>query len=351
MPPRSLIPVTDELSEASLTVLAQTIDPTDTGALKWSIFFPREDVDSVDLDEVTTLDFRPVSGRRAWNSPGRLIPDKTPDFRRITILPVEGYYKWGEYEMQKLRERAGANAARVNEIIGNSIPRKVRQITQANWRRIEVDAFTAWALGTVTVMNPQTGESYVVSFSFDSARMTAAATAWDDPSVNAWNEFLAVMQDAPGFIGPTEGALMDTATMRAIVADGPDVDGSPITVGRAVERISDELGRPFSFLLFDDTVEDFTDGGVVTASAPVWAAGRVAAVPAGGRVGQTAFAPVTRAQDLVAELGREAGIEEDGQTVYYSETNEGKELKVSVQVNPITVPNEQKVFVVDSGIR
>jgi hypothetical protein len=348
--PRSLIPVIDELSEAALTVVAQTIDPTDQGMLKWAMFFPAEPVDSVDLDEVTTLDFRPVSGRRAWNAPGRLIPDKTPDFRNLTIVPVEGYFAWNEYAMQKLRQRAGNNAARVNEIIGNSIPRKVRQITEANWRRVEVDAFTAWALGTVTVMNPQTGATYVVSFGFDSARMTTAATAWNDPGVNAWNEFIAFMQDAPSYIGATEGALMDTPTMRAIVTDGPDINNSPITIGQARERISDELGRPFEFFLFDDTVENFTDGGTATASAPVWSAGRVAAVPAGGRVGRTAFAPVTRAQDLVEELGGSSEIDENGQTVYYTETNEGKELKVSVQVNPLTVPNEQKVFVINSGV-
>jgi len=348
--PRSLIPVVEELSEAALTVLAQTISPTNQGMLKWDLFFPREDVDSVDLDEVTTLDFRPVSGRRAWNAPGRLIPDKTPDFRNIVILPVEGYFKWGEYEMQKLRERAGSNAQRVNEIIGRSIPRKVRHITEANYRRIEVDAFTAWALGTVTVMNPQTGESYVASFGFDSARITTAGTAWDDPGVNAWDEFIAFMQDAPNYIGATEGALMDTLTMREIVADGPEINNSPITVSQAADRISQELGRPFDFITFDDTVDDFTDGGIVTASAVVWPAGRVAAIPSGGRVGRTAFAPVTRAQDLVESLPN-SGIDENGQTVYYSESNEGKELKVSVQVNPITVPNEQKVFVVDSGVR
>ena len=87
--PRSLIPLVEELSPAALTVTAQTISPNDQGRLRWDVFFPRQDVDSVDLHEVTTLDFRPVSDRREWNSPGRLIPDKTPDLRDISIVPVE----------------------------------------------------------------------------------------------------------------------------------------------------------------------------------------------------------------------------------------------------------------------
>jgi hypothetical protein len=32
-------------------------------------------------------------------------------------------------------------------------------------------------------------------------------------------------------------------------------------------------------------------------------------------------------------------------TVYYDEAQTGKELKVEVQCNPFTIPNEQKLFV------
>src|SRR6185369_2756959 len=124
---RSLIPLVEQLSPAALTVVAQTISPNDQGRLKWDIFFPRQDVDSVDIKEVTTLDFRPVSDRREWNSPGRLIPNKTPDFRDLSIVPVEGYYKWGEYEMQKIGEVAGVNQAAIDQIIGRSVPSKVAQ--------------------------------------------------------------------------------------------------------------------------------------------------------------------------------------------------------------------------------
>lgn len=348
--PRSLIPVVDDLSPATLTVLAQTVSPNDLGMLKWDMFFPRENVDSVDLNEITTLDFRPVSDRRAWNSRGRLIPNLTPDLRNVSIVPVEGYYTWGEYEMQKLAERALGNDAVVNQILGNSIPGKVTQITEANYRRIEVDAFSAWGLGTVTVKNPQTGQTYTVSFGFDSARISTASTAWDDSSLNAYDEFTAFMEDAVDAVGPTVGAVMRLSTLRAIEADAPDLQGGVrMTRAQLAQRISDDLGRPFDFFLFDDTLDIFTDGGTATTSTNVWPAGRIAAVPAGGRVGRTAFAPVNRAMELARQLPQ-AKIDQRGMTVYYDEENAGRSLTVEVQCNPVTIPNEQKVFVVNTQI-
>src|SRR4051812_35136511 len=101
----------DELSPAALTVRAQAISPNDDGRLKWDIFFPRQNVESVDLEDVTTLDYRPASDRREWNQRGRLIPVKTPALRKVSIVPIEGNYLWGEYELQKLNERSIGNAA------------------------------------------------------------------------------------------------------------------------------------------------------------------------------------------------------------------------------------------------
>lgn len=343
--PRSLIPVVDELSPAVLTVMAQTMSPNNRGELKWDVFFPREDVDSVDLNEVTTLDFRPTSDRREWNSPGRLIPDKTPDVRNLSIVPVEGYYKWGEYEMQKMNERANANSNAINQILGRSIPGKVTQIVQANYRRIEVDAFTAWGTGIVTAKNPQTGSTHQVSFGFDAARMTTAGTAWDDPGINAYETLIAWLEDAIDAVGPIQGVVLRLSLERAIQADAPPlIGGVTMTRAQLQTRISDDIGYPFTFYRFDDTLEVFTDGGTATSSVNVWPAGRIAAVPQGGRVGRTAFAPVTRAMELVRSLP-DKGIDERGMTVYYDEAQTGKELKVDVQCNPFTIPNEQKLFV------
>ena len=342
---RSLIPLMEELSPASLTVVAQTISPDNSGQLRWPIFFPRQNVDSVDLKEVTTLDFRPTSDRREWNSRGRLIPDITPPIRELSIVPVEGYYKWDEREMQKLGERADANSEVINQIIGRSIPGKVAQIVEANNRRIEVDAFTAWATGTNVAKNPQTGTTHTVSYGFPSDRLTTAGTAWDDAGVNAYDLLISFIEDAQDKIGPVMGVVLRTALHRAIHADAPNGPlGTIIPRGRIAEQVSDDLGIPFNFFLFDDTVDIFNDGGTAYTSTNVWPAGYIAAVPAGGIVGRTAFAPVRRAMELAQASGSH-GIDTRGQTVYYEESVMGRDLTVEVQVNPFTIPNEQKLRV------
>lgn len=342
---RSLIPLVKELSPASLTVVAQTISRENTGRLRWPIFFPRQDVDSIDLREVTTIDYRPVSDRREWNSRGRLIPEITPPIRELSLIPVESYYKWDEYEMQKLSERANANSEIINQILGRSIPSKVAQLVEANNRRIEVDAFTAWATGTNVAKNPQTGQTTTVSFGFPSDRLTTAGTAWDDPGQNAYDLLISFLEDANDKIGPVSGVVLRTALHRAIHADAPNTGaGTIIPRGRLAEAVSDDLGIPFNFFIFDDTLDVFNDGGTATTSTNVWPAGYIAAVPSGGVVGRTVFAPVIRAMEIARASGA-PGIDTRGQTVYYEESVMGRDLTVECQVNPFTVPNEQRLRV------
>ena len=342
---RSLIPLVEELSPASLTVVAQTISAQNTGRLRWPIFFPRQNVDSIDLKEVTTIDFRPVSDRREWNSRGRLIPDITPPIRELSLIPVESYYKWDEFEIQKLSERANANSEVINQILGRSIPGKVAQLVEANNRRIEVDAFTAWATGTNVAKNPQTGTTTTVSYQFPSDRLTTAGTAWDDAGQNAYDLLISFLEDAQDKIGPVVGVVLRTALHRAIHADAPNGPlGTIIPRGRLAEQVQDDLGIPFNFFLFDDTVDVFNDGGTATTSTNVWPAGYIAAVPSGGVVGRTVFAPVVRAMEI-AQASGSPGIDTRGQTVYYEESVMGRDLTVEVQVNPFTIPNEQRLRV------
>ena len=347
---RSLTAVIEELSPGPLTVVAQTISPNNQGELKWDLFFPRRDVDSIDLREVTTIDFRPVSDRREWNAPGRLIHDITPDFRNLEIVPVESYYKWNELEMQKLNERADANSQAVAQIIGRSVPGKVTQLVEANYRRIEVDAFTAWANGTVVAKDPQTGTTYTTSFGFDAGRMQTAGTAWNDPSVNAYDELIAWLEDGIDAVGAIQGVVLRLALLRAIQADAPDLPmGVAMTRAQVADRVSQDLGFPFQFVIFEDTVDVYNDGGTAFTSTNVWPAGKIAAIPAATQVGYTAFAPVVRAMNLARQFPGE-GIDIRGMTAFYSEANEGKEAKVEVQVNPFTIPNEQRLWVMATGV-
>lgn len=340
----------EELSPAALTVLAQAVSPNDNGRLLWDAFFPRQNVSSVDLDNIEALDFRPASDRREWNQRGRLIPSKKPDTRKISIVPVEGNYLWGEYELQKLNEGANGNAALIAEIMQSTVPGKVRQIAAANYRRIEIDAFTAWALGTLTQRNPQNAaETYTASFAFDSSRYQTAGTAWNDAGLNAYDEFLAWLDDAIDAMGGVQGAVMRRTVMKAILADAPDLaGGAKMTLAQLEQRIMDDLGSAFRFYPIENTVDVFTDGGTATTSTKIWSAQKVAAVPVGGRVGSTAFAPVVRAMDIARNAGN-AGIDVNGQTAYYEEHNNGRELSVEVQANPLSIPEEKNLYVIDVG--
>jgi len=340
----------EELSPAALTVMAQAISPNDNGQLKWDVFFMRQPVDSVDLKDVTTLDYRPASDRREWNQRGRLIPTKTPTIRDVSIVPIEGNFLWGEKELQKLNERALGNAAVIAEIMMSSVPAKVKAIAMANYRRLEVDAFTAWALGTITQRNPQNAaETYQASFGFDAGRYQTAGTAWNDAGLNAYDELLDFLDDAINAVGGIKGLVCRRNFVKEVLADAPDLaGGAQMTLTQLESRIQDDLGSEFKFYPMEDTVEVFDDGGTATTATKVWTAEKIAVVPAGTVVGKAAFAPVVRAMDIARQLPQ-AKIDTNGQTAFYEEHNAGRELSVEVQVNALPVPDEQKMFVMDVG--
>ncbi|HSH45055.1 MAG TPA: hypothetical protein VK966_04325, partial [Longimicrobiales bacterium] len=136
----------EDLSAAALTVRAQAVSPNDNGQLLWDVFFPRSNVDSVKLSELTSLDWRPVADRREWNAPGRLIPMLTPTGRTLVMVPIESYFQIGEEEMQKLVEQnLSASQQQFRQLIRATVPQRVEMLASANYRRIEVDAFNAWA--------------------------------------------------------------------------------------------------------------------------------------------------------------------------------------------------------------
>lgn len=341
----------DSLSEPALTVLAQTINTSDVpDNLIYERFMPRENVDSVDLDEITTLDYRPVADRREWNQRGRLIPNKTPDTRSVSIVPIESYFKWGEYEMQRMAERTLGNASVLQQIMETSIPGKLNQLVESNYRRIEIDAFNAWALGIITQKNPQTGETYAASLNFDASRYLTAPVAWNSTAVNAYDELLTFINNASEAIGPVGGVMLRQATFNAIQADTPrEISTVPANRRQMETLVQDNTGGDFVFIINEQTLEPFVDGGVESTKTKVFPAGRVVAIPAGGRVGRTAFAPVVRAMELVRSLPNQ-GIDIRGMTAFYDEGLMGRSLELEVQVNALPIPSEQRVYVINSGV-
>lgn len=349
--PKSWIEAVDELSPAALTVLAQAVSPTDQGRLYWSGFVPRQNVDSVKLDDVTTLDDRPVADRREWNQRGRHVPPRVPARRAVNIVPIEAYDKIGEFEMQRLNERFAGNQGQMAGVIGVSIPDRVRRLALADYRRLEVDFWNAWITGTITQRNPQNAsETYAASFGFDAGRLQTAGTAWDDPGVDAYAEFLAWAEDALDTIGSFAGVVMRQNTLGAIQADAPDLpNGVSMTRAGLLQRLQDDLGQPFFIQIVEDHVDIYDDGGITTTATKVLPAGRIAAIPADGRIGYSAFAPVVRAMEMARAIPI-AGIDTNGVTVYYDEAGTGRELTIEGQLNAMPVPDEQRIFVINTLI-
>lgn len=338
----------DELSPAALTVRAQAVSPTDRGRLYWSGFFPRQNVDSVSLQDVTTLDDRPTADRREWNQRGRHVPPRTPARRAVNIVPIEAYDKIGEYEMQRLSERFAGNTAQMANIMGVSIPDRVTRLALADYRRLEVDSWNAWILGTVTQRNPQNAaETYQASFGISGSRIQTAGTAWNLVA-DAYAEFLAWLEDAVDTLGSLSGVVMRQATLSVIQADAPDlIGGVAMTRAQLVQRISDDLGQALFIQVVEDTVDVYDDGGITTTSTKVLPVGRIAAIPSDGRIGYSAFAPVVRAQEMARNVPA-AGIDTNGVTVYYDEAGTGRELTMEAQLNAMPVPDEQRVFVINT---
>lgn len=338
-----------ELSPAALTVRAQAIPPNDQGNLTFDQFFRAQDVPSVDLKDIVSLDRRAAADRREWNAPGRYIPLLTPAQRELSMVPVEAYDKIEEKEMQRLMEGTLGNAAIVQKVVGADIPSRTDELVRAINRRLELDAMTAWALGYIRQYNPQRGDYYEASFGFSNTRLTTAGTAWNAVA-SAYDAFIAWFLDAADLVGGAEAVLLRRATLNEILADAPDLlGGVKMNISQLADRISQDLGQAFSFVVNENQLDVFDDGGTAVTRTKVWPAQKVAIIPTGRTVGIMANAPVRRAMEL-SNLIPDAKINVRGVSVYHYESNNGRELTIEAQKNAMPVPDEQKVAVIDAGV-
>lgn len=340
------------LSSAALTVRAQTISPNDNGRLRWTAVMPRQDIPDVDISTITTIDFRPVAERREWNARGRVVHIPIPKRGVLSLVPIESTHRIDEYELTKLLIRVANNQQLFRDIVGADIPRRVDTLVGANYRAIERDVFNAWALGQVTVKNPEDNTTYTASYGFDSTRYTTAGTAWN-ATANAYNDFVAWLRNAIDAVGPIGGVMLRQATLNEVVLDAPNPfafnTAVPPTIPNVEQRIQDTLGVQFGFAVNEDTIAPYTDVGFAQTKTKVWPVGRVAVIPANDFIGSVGFAPIARAFE-VAGVAPEARIDVNGMTAYRLVKNDGKELQVDVQVNAIPLPIEQRIFVINAGV-
>lgn len=342
------------LSNLALTVRAQATEPGDVDNMVHDVFFPRRDVNSTRLREVGSVDFRPISERREWNARGRQINTIIPNESELSFIPIESYFNVGEEEIQRLTEVLNGDEAAFRNSIRMNIPQRIDDLAQANIRRMEMDAFRAWAKGEIEVRHPHTGALTTVSYGFDTDRYQTAGTALDDASVNAYEEFLAWVADGVDAMngGSAAGVVLTRAIFRAIQADAPTgLDGQPLTRAAFIERLRDDTGLDLTFYTLDHKGDRYTDGGMATTRQRYWPDEQMALVPTGVAVGNMCYAPVARAHEI-ARSATAGGQEIDvrGQTCYVEIAGNGRQATWEVQVNSFPVPREDNIWVMDTGV-
>lgn len=342
----------DLLDPYEMTIQQQALSPLDRGdTLLWDTFCPRENVGTVRLNYLTTVDYRPTADRREWNARGRFIPPPMPPRREVNIVPIEARQRIDEEEMQRISETGGRNGQNLRDMAMVTIPKRVDLLVSSVYRCLEFDFFKAWTTGTIIQRNPENGVTYTASFGFDTARLTTAATAWNDPGVNAYDLLLAWIAETEDQVGPIKGVMLRLATMQAILADAPNLPNQ-VTMTRTMleSRLADDLGKPFAFYVNESTVDIFNDGGLAYTRTKVFPTQKIAAIPSDGQIGKTAFAPVIRAMELAANTGDPKGIDQQGVTVFYESGNGGRELQIEAQLNALPIPDEMRVKVTDVGV-
>jgi hypothetical protein len=341
----------EEFSDAALTVRAQNLPPLEEDRLLHDVFYANRDVDSMKLSQLTTHEFRPVADRREWNTRGRLLPRETPVQEELEFIPIESYFKIEEKEINDLLTRTLGDSGVIRRIIGSDFPARVDQLVNANRRRIEWDALQAWHSGTVTVMNPQLGHAQTVAYGFDPDRYQTAGTAWSDAGVNAYEEFLAWLEEGADVVpGGVIGVVLRRNDYRVIHADAPRGLGDlPLSRGQFEAQLAEDAGFEVRFFVLETWHDVFVGGGLSTERRRIWKPGTIAAVPAGIRIGDIARAPVARAFEL-ARQEQDAQIDIRGMSIFKEIAGNGRELTTECQINSFPVPDEQRLWVMNTGV-
>lgn len=347
MPPLfSFLDEITALTPANLTIREATRLAENPLDLRYRAIFPRVPAPSIKLSDITTVDFRPLGGRREWNAQGREVPEKLGPARNFEMVPINPTHHIDERMLQLFGE-SGVQELLRRGIIG-SLETWPTRLADATERQLEAEAFEAWYSGQITVMDPKTGATVLVSMGFDTTNYPAAGTAWDDPGEDAYANLLAALQAAQNKMGSIAGARARRNVWSAVAEDAPDgPNGLRPTISSMQERIREEGFPDFTAITDERTYDTWTDGGNATTQANYVPAGKIAFQPAGGVVGQTHVAPVVRAYDFLSGGNRSLA---QGVVIFRSTKNDGKTLLIEAQQNAIVLPDENKTYVVDTGV-
>jgi hypothetical protein len=331
------------------TVSAQEVSPNDNGVLKYPIYFPPVDVASTKLSEIIIDTYRPTASRREWNGPERYIPLRTPSSLDLEMIPIGSYFTLGEKEIQRYEEISGGDEAVILRLAGADVNTRTDGLVEADYRRVEVDAHTLWATGRLVQDDPQTGRTVETNFGFDADRLQdASGTPWD--GTNFYANLVSWLTDGKAAIGGTLGGVMlSEAKRRLVKASFTFPVGVTQSYAYIEAAIADELGvADFRFVSNDDTLDLALDGGTKFDPGRVWPVNHLAAIPADGRIGRTARAPIAGLGALARQFPG-AQVNRNGALIAYDRLNSGKGAKVRSQLHHMSIPNERRVWTINTG--
>ncbi len=332
----------DALSPANLTIREQARLAENPNDLRWRAIFPKVAAESVKLSEISAVETRFAGGRREWNAQGREIPELLGPARDAEMVPINPTHHFDERRLQHLRERSGGVAELYNRGIIKGVDEWATTLADAADRQIEVEAFEAWFQNQITVMDPKTGVTTTVGAGISASRYVAASATFA-ASANAYTDFMGYLADAQATLGSVGAVRLRRARLTEVLADAPAAAGDTMSLAGLRDRINAEGFGAIPLIVDERTYFAFTDGGSAYTNAYYVPADRMAIQPAGGTVGATYFAPVTRAYDFMAPE-RVSTIQDF--TVFYSDKNNGKTLMEEAQANALSLPTEQNVYVV-----
>lgn len=349
------IPLFQTLSPTAMTVRAQAVPVFDTGALIYPRYFSRVDSRSIKLKDYVRPIWRPVADRREWSGNGRPISPKTSNIRDMEMIPIAPNHTIGEHELQRLMEDNGNNAEMARVALGVDINSRVELLADAAYRRVEVDALKSWCDGTIVVRDPDTGTAVTYTIPVDSGRYQTAGTAWSDSGLNAFTEFTNWLKDGQDTIGAIEGARLRRATFNEIQKDAPAAifritnQVAQIGTNELQRAVEDVIGSSFRFEIAEETADLYTGQGSATTKTKLWTANKIAAIPAGGRIGSVYHAPVLRAMDLPLNAPQ-SKVDVRDVSIFPTVENRGKDLFIEGQLNALPVPDDQLLWVINAGI-
>jgi hypothetical protein len=338
-------PVLEALQGRNLTIREQTRLASNPDTLRWPAIFPRRETRSVKVSEIVQREFRPIGLRRVWNAQGHEIPDLQPSRMDFEMIPINPKHTFDELYMQLLTERTMGVDAQIASVIMKDVDEWAQILADASYRQIEVDAFEAWALGAITVLDPVTKEATVVSLGLDAARYVTEGTAWATVA-NAYTRLVYHIDAAQDMLGGVGAIRMRRATLNEVVADAPTSTSIPRVTAGNIEQVLEQEGYGEIRIIIDErTYDKPTTNPLVTTPTKYVPTGRVLFQPPSGIVGATHFAPVARAFEYADKDRR---VNRNDVAIFLSPENNGKTLEEEAQLNCIPMPVEQNVYVVNA---